>query len=112
MIEKNALEYLIGLGRTVVSEIDGQKYAISPFKIERLKSPAPESLTLHTLSGIVDYIKSMIDGLGEPIKTTENTDCEEEAFNTPALLQVVSPTIVSLFSPLLNDGQRFKYITV
>jgi hypothetical protein len=117
MLDESALKYLVELGQIERFEVDGQTYVMqSNGNLHRIKIPLPDQLTLHTLTGLVDYIKSMIDDLGRndsPVFADgEGADGKEinVSFNTgtPVLIQVMSPTRVALMSPLMKD-QRFTF---
>lgn len=91
MIQK-ALEYLVGLGKVEVFEVDGQKY--SSKNIARVTLPKAAKLETTTLTSIVDYIRSNFDGKGK----------------TNLLIQVESPNTVSLRSELRNDAEREIFV--
>jgi hypothetical protein len=100
---REALQYLISLGKTEIIDLHGQKYSTT--KIEHVKHPSPAALGITTLTGLVDYIKSDID------LSAKLTDTEGEAVAADALLiQVISPGKVKLFSPILADENRDCYI--
>jgi hypothetical protein len=98
-----ALEYLVGLGKTEIIELHGQKYSTN--NIQHVKHPSPAALGITTLTGLVDYIKSDID-LSAKITDTQG----EEVAADDLLVQVISPTKVKLFSPILADENRDCYI--
>lgn len=100
---KGALEYLVGLGKTEILEFNGQKYSTK--RIDHIKYPSPAALNITTLTGLVDYIKSDID-LNAKL---HEGDCDVAAADD-LLIQVVSPTKVRLYSPILTDEERDCYI--
>jgi hypothetical protein len=57
---KEALEYLIGLKRPEVVNVDGRIYATTP--LTPVKLPEPAALTVHTLTAVRDYVLSHMDG--------------------------------------------------
>lgn len=56
---KEALQYLIGLGQKEIKEVHGRPYATGDLRL--ISEPEVSPLQLHSLSGVVDYIKSNID---------------------------------------------------
>lgn len=91
---KEALQYLIGLGKTEVLEIKGRQYTTND--IIKVKEPKPAPLSVSTLTGLVDYVKSGIDNI-----------------KTPFLVEIYSPIGVSLSSPIFGDfEQRKTYLEV
>lgn len=103
---KEAMAYLLDLGKTEILEIHGQKYSTK--NIQHVKHPSPAALSITTLTGLVDYIKSGID-LNAKINYPSEGDCDVAAADE-LLVQVMSPTKVKLYSPLLNDESRDCYI--
>lgn len=91
---RSALEYLLGLAKPEIIEINGQQY--SSKRLEHVKVPAPADIAITTLTGLVDYISTKID-----------TDMHTER----VLVHVESPTKVSVYSQLLGDKTRHHYIT-
>lgn len=91
---KEAIQYLVGLGKDTVQVIkaeNGGQYTTNNLK--RIEEVTAETLEVHTLTAIVDYIKSNIDKLGEII------------------VQVKSPTYVLVKSALNSDRARECYIS-
>lgn len=94
---KEALQYIVGLGEAKVQEYklsDGTKGVYSDKPLHRLETPIPvaEKLYLHTLTGLVDYIKSGIDAMADKM-----------------IVEVQSPTKVHLYSNL-NDKRNREYL--
>ena len=59
MIEK-ALKYIVGLNNPELKEINGQTYSDKP--LQRIShNPKADPIQMHTLSSLVDYIKSEAD---------------------------------------------------
>lgn len=56
-----AIEKIISLGGTKAEEINGRMYSNGPVGMKPLESPKAETLTIHTLTGIVDYEPNKID---------------------------------------------------
>ncbi|KAA8676181.1 hypothetical protein [Clostridium sp. HV4-5-A1G] len=92
--EKEALEYLVGLGQTEVLEIDGKKFTTN--QVYKVKEPTPAAITVTTLTALVDYIKSGIDS----------------KYSGQNLIHVVSPERVEFYSELREDKDRENYISV
>lgn len=91
MLDREALEYLVGLGVVEILEVDGQKYSTK--KLNHVKEPKAEGLITTTLTALVDYVKSGID----------------EKFSK-LLVHVVSPSEVALYSELRTDNERECYM--
>jgi hypothetical protein len=87
---KEALQYLIELGKPGVFYENGQ--AFSSQKLHLIEEPTPEAIRVRSLSGLVDYLKSNFD--------------EYERL----MVHVSSPTLVSCFSQLNGDCKRSEYI--
>jgi hypothetical protein len=92
LMEKEALEYLVGLGATEIIEVDGKKFSTNP--MYAVKDPKPSLLKATTLTALVDYLKSNID-----------KKCSEKL-----LVHVVSPKVVELYSELREDKERETYL--
>ncbi|SCG82695.1 hypothetical protein DW1_1122 [Proteiniborus sp. DW1] len=93
MINREALEYLVGLGFNEDVLIETEKGLFSKSRLERVELPKVQTLIVSTLTSLIDYCKSNIDVL--PSKM---------------LIQVVSPKEVRLLSPLDIDNNRQEYI--
>lgn len=97
---KKALEYLISLGEAKVIDVilpDGTCQTYSDKPLNRLSKHIPEarSISMNTLSSLVDYIKANIDTMAEKM-----------------IIQVVSPTEVKLFSQLNEERDREYLVEV
>lgn len=86
MIEREALEYLVELQPNEIFEVNGQQYSTT--QIHLVPVPRPKALTVHNLSGIVAYLTDNFDG------------------QPPVLIQIESPTEVSVLSTFNGDMQR------
>lgn len=95
MINKDALEYLVsqGEGKNPIVALPQGTY--TKVRLERVNKPTAENLSISTLTGLVDYIKSDIDKLAK----------EGEL-----LIQIKSHKEVRLYSPLNEDRKRELYI--
>lgn len=90
---KEALEYLVGLGETKVIEVDGQKYSTN--ELYRVRDPKPSELNATTLTALVNYLKSNFDA-----KSSKKL-----------LVHVKSPSCVELCSELRGDKDREYYLS-
>lgn len=88
---KEALQYIVGLGKTEVVEIDGHKYSTAG--LNQIKELSPSNLQISTLTGLVDYVKANID-----------------SFKRDWLIQVLNYEEVRLLSPLKKDMSRDCFI--
>ena len=81
---KEALQYVVNLGKTETIEIEGRVYSTS--QIMPVKQPETVPLFISTLNSLVQYIK---------------TDFDKVALNpkNPLVIHVVSPTLVKAFTP-------------
>lgn len=91
LAEKEALEYLVGLGETKILEVNGQQYSTK--QLHHVKMPKPAELETTTLTALVDYIMSGMD----------------EKFSK-LLIHVISPNEVALYSELRADEERDCYM--
>ena len=95
---KEALQYIVGMSPAEVKEYtlpDGTKGLYSDKPLHRLEIPVPTAnvrLHLHTLTGLVDYIKSNTDAMAEKM-----------------VVEVQSPTEVYLYSQL-NSKRNREYL--
>ena len=67
MINKEALEYLVELGIKEDPIVDLSQGTFTKERLTRVTVPKAETLTVSTLTGLVDYIKSNIDTLPEKL---------------------------------------------
>lgn len=93
MFNREALEYLVGLGEEKEILVETKQGLFTTRNLKRVELPTAESLVVSTLTGLVDYIKSNFD------KTSEQL-----------LIQVKSHDEVRLYSPLNEDRDREQYI--
>ena len=94
MINQEALEYLVGLGEKKDPIVKLEQGTFTKESLSRVKEARAAVLTVSTLTGLVDYIKSDLDKLPEKL-----------------LIQVISPRKVALYSPLNADREREQYIS-
>lgn len=90
MLDKGAIEYIAGLGKAEVLEVDGNKYITNDATlIEEPIVNHPFALT--TLVGVVDYVNNAVD---VAIVGSEMT------------IHIVSPEEVRIYSELNEDRKR------
>lgn len=87
---KEALQYVVGMGKAEIHDRNGQDW--SDKKLYLIEEPTAAPFTVHTLSGLVDYLKSEFDG------------------NDPVIVHVASPTEVMVESSLNGDTNRDYFI--
>lgn len=93
MMNKEAMEYLVNLGEKDDPIIQLAQGTYSRVGLNRVTEPVANSLTVSTLTGLVDYIKGNVDKLKGEL-----------------LIQVESHKRVKLFSPLNEDRNRELFI--
>ncbi|MFT8352357.1 hypothetical protein [Clostridium saccharoperbutylacetonicum] len=93
MEQKEALEYLVNLGADKDPIVKLDQGVFSTVNLQRIKAPKAATLTVSTLTGLVDYIKTNIDDLKGKL-----------------LIHVKSSGIVNLYGPLEADGEREYFI--
>lgn len=94
MENREALEYLVELGEKKEPIIKLDQGTFSKVSLTRITEPTASKLTVSTLTGLVDYIKTNVDELEGKL-----------------LIQVKSPSEVALYSPLNVDKDREKYVS-
>ena len=94
MEQREALEYLVNLGEKKEPIIELDQGTFSRVSLNRVTEPVASKLTVSTLTGLVDYIKTNVDHLEGKL-----------------LIQVKSPEEVALYSPLNTDREREKYVS-
>lgn len=95
MLNREALEYLVGLGEEKEVLVRTPVGLYTTANLNRVKGPKAATLTVSTLTGLVDYIKSNLDLLPEQL-----------------LIQVKSHDEVRLYSPLNIDREREEFLRV
>ena len=90
---KEALEYLVGLGVQNDPIVKTDLGLYTKIGLKRMEIPLAAPLGVSTLTGFVAYIKSNFDLTSEKL-----------------LVQVKSPDLVRLYSPLNEDREREQYI--
>lgn len=89
---KEALQYLIDLGKDQVVLVDGNHYSAE--RLNLIPLPTAEPLKVNTLTGLTEYVLSKFD---------EDSHCGK-------MVHVVSPTCVILLSQLFDGAQRENYV--
>ena len=92
-MKQDALQYLVQLGEESEPIIELDQGTYSRVGLSRVNAPKAQKLSISTLTGFVDYIKSNVD-----------------AIDTTLLIHVVSPIQVSLYGPLNADRERECYL--
>lgn len=92
---KEALEYIVKLGSVAVSEINGRQYATESL-VRIPQELTAETLPVHTLTAIIDYITSGADESSE----------DEESINRRFVLHVADFDCVKLYRELNSDKER------
>lgn len=93
-ISKEALEFLIMEGELKNPILQLDQGTFSKIGLKRITGPTAETLTVSTLTGLVDYIKNNTDELSGKL-----------------LVHVKSHKEVALYSQLNGDKEREKYIS-
>lgn len=92
---KEALEYIVGLGKPELVKIGGETY--SDKQISRVSfNPKARAVKMSTLGSLLDYLKANVDGL----------DMKK------MIIHVQSPTEVSLYSCLDPERERENLVEV
>lgn len=92
---KEALQYVIGLSVPSIREIHGDTYSDKPLHRVEPFIPRASAIQMHTLTGLVDYIKANIDTMADKM-----------------IIEVKSPTEVSLYSKLDETRNRENLVRV
>ncbi len=89
MLNKEALEFLVGLGYEREALVETEKGLFSKVPLTRVRLPEIETLGVSNLTSVVDFLKANIDQV-----------------ETRLLIQVVSPREVRVLTPLEEDRNR------
>lgn len=87
---KEALEYLVGMGKAEIHDENGQRF--SDKRLHLFQMPTTDKLTVYSLSGLVEYLKSEFDS------------------KAPMMIQITGPEDVQCFSSVNNDMKRNEWI--
>ena len=92
---KEALQYIVELGKAEKCTIHGDVYSDKP--LHRIENYIPKAVPveMHTLTSLVDYIKSGVDDMADKM-----------------IVEVASPTKVHLYSQLDSNRDREKLVSV
>ncbi len=77
MLNKEALEYLVGLGYEEEVLVETEKGLFSKTRLERVEVPQIDTLEVSNLTSVIDFMKANIDGVQDKL-----------------LIQVSSPRVV------------------
>lgn len=86
---KEALQYIVGLGKAEEHMINGACYSDKPLHRIDTYYPKADAIEMHTLTSLVDYIKSEVDEMPPRM-----------------IVEVKSPTEVELYSKLDPNRDR------
>lgn len=86
---KEALQYIVGLGKAEEHVINGACYSDKPLHRIDTYYPKADAIEMHTLTSLVDYIKSEVDEMPSRM-----------------IVEVKSPTEVELYSQLDPNRDR------
>lgn len=92
---KAALEYITGLKEPKIEKIGGDTYSDKPLHRIDAYFPKASALSISTLTGLIDYIKSGTDAMVEKM-----------------IVEVVSPTCVHMYSQLDPNRDREYMVKV
>lgn len=92
---KEALQYLVELGKAEEHTINGDTYSDKPLHRIDMYIPKANAIEIHTLTSLVDYIKSDVDAMSEKM-----------------IVEVASPTKVNMYSQLDYNRDREKLVSV
>lgn len=92
---KEALQYLVELGKAEEHTINGDTYSDKPLHRIDMYIPKANAIEMHTLTSLVDYIKSDVDEMSDKM-----------------IVEVASPTKVNLYSQLDYNRDREKLVSV
>ena len=92
---KEALQYLVELGKAEEHTINGDTYSDKPLHRIDMYIPKANAIEMHTLTSLVDYIKSDVDRMSDKM-----------------IVEVASPTKVNLYSQLDYNRDREKLVSV
>ena len=90
---KKAIEYIVSLGKAETCEIGGYTYSDKPLSKIAPVIPTPQEITVHTLTSLVDYIRS-------------KADISAKAGNM--ILEVESPVCVKFYTELNENSERSR----
>lgn len=62
---KEALQYLVELGKAEEHTINGDTYSDKPLHRIDMYIPKANAIEMHTLTSLVDYIKSDVDAMSK-----------------------------------------------
>jgi len=85
--QKEALEYLVGLGIPELKEVDGRQYSTK--SLHPVAKPTADSISVCTLSAITWYLKENIDEIEGQV-----------------MVRVVDPTAVSVEGPMFGPFRQ------
>ncbi len=90
---KEALKYLVDLGQVKTFDIGGYTYTTQ--NLSRVLPPKPEPLIIHSLDGLIDFIKA-----------------EDTCYHDDLCIHIQNHATVSLYSKLQKNMSRYSYAEV
>lgn len=93
MINREGLEYLVGLGLEKEVLVETEKGLFTTQDLKRVTLPKVETLKVSNLTSVIDYIKRNIDEIEGKL-----------------LIQVKSPEEVKVLTPLNIEDERDEYV--
>ena len=93
---KEFVEKIVSLAKPNIEKVDEREYTDKPLTL--IQFPSPDPIITHSLTGLVEYLKG-----GVPL------DMEMER---TLIIHIKNPTIVSLYSGLNINQQRYEYVRV
>ncbi len=87
---KEAIQHIVSLGNKEIKTVNGQEYATGNMQL--LPEPTVSPIVVHSLSGLIDYIKSNFDG------------------SEGLMIHVKNPSEVELFSSVNQDSERDTWV--
>ena len=94
-MNKKALEYVVGLGEAREHDIYGETFSDKPLYRIDPYFPKAKAIELHTLTGLVDYIKAEIDDMQGRM-----------------IVEVADPETVKLYSQMDDNRDRETVVVV
>ena len=92
MTDKEAIKYLVELGKTENPIVETEQGTFSKTHLDRVHEPISETLNVSTLTGLISFIKGNIDNIQKGI------------------IHVKSPVEVAFYSPLNSSRERECFV--
>lgn len=95
---KDALEYLVSMGKKETMEVKDNTYIVGGNEVRRVVAPTQDELETTTLQSVVDYLAANLDGV---VSSEGNI-----------IVHIVSPTRVEVFGETNGDKNRDRLLGV